>query len=99
MVILSLNTPNGKVSSEGMIRDGKPDGYWKSYYEDGKIKSEGNRKNFVLDSTWKFYNDKGLMYLVYTYKNGKKYGDKITFAPIPKDSTKGIISIKRKFCK
>ena len=30
--------PNGKPSSEGIIRDGKPDGYWKSYYEDGKLK-------------------------------------------------------------
>jgi len=89
--------PNGKVSSEGMIRDGKPDGYWKSYYEDGKIKTEGNRKNFVLDSTWKFYNDKGLMYLIYTYKNGKKYGDKITFTPMLKDSTKGIMASRENF--
>jgi len=89
--------PNGKVSSEGMIKDGKPDGYWKSYYEDGKIKTEGNRKNFVLDSTWKFYNSKGLMYLIYTYKNGKKYGDKITLSPMLKDSTKGIMASRENF--
>ncbi|MBP5782526.1 MAG: hypothetical protein J6W04_03195, partial [Bacteroidales bacterium] len=37
--------PNGKVvSSEGFMVDGKPDGYWKSYYENGNLKSEGNRK-------------------------------------------------------
>lgn len=84
--------PNGTVSSEGMIRDGKPDGYWKSYYKDGKIKSEGNRKDFVLDSIWKFYNDKGLMYLSYTYKNGKKNGEKRTYEPMKKDSSKGELT-------
>ena len=50
---------NGTKSSEGMMRDGKADGYWKNYYKNGKIKIEGNRKNFQLDSIWKFYNEKG----------------------------------------
>jgi antitoxin component YwqK of YwqJK toxin-antitoxin module len=51
--------PNGKVSSEGVMRDGKPDGYWKTYYLNGKVKSEGNRKEFQLDSIWKFYTEDG----------------------------------------
>ncbi|MBK6965538.1 MAG: hypothetical protein IPH20_16830 [Bacteroidales bacterium] len=34
--------PNGKVSSEGMMREGKPDGYWKTFHENGV--SEGRRK-------------------------------------------------------
>ena len=38
---------NGKLASEGFLHNGKPDGYWKSYYETGIIKSEGNRKNYV----------------------------------------------------
>ena len=42
--------PNGNVSSEGTLRNGKPDGYWKSYSESGRIKSEGNRVDFKLDS-------------------------------------------------
>ena len=46
---------NGKISSEGLMRDGKPDGYWKTYYQDGGLKTEGNRKNFKLDSVWIFY--------------------------------------------
>ncbi|MBL7883037.1 MAG: hypothetical protein JNL69_03140, partial [Bacteroidia bacterium] len=50
---------NGKLSSEGLMRDGKPDGYWKTYSPNGTLKSEGNRKNFQLDSTWKFYNEQG----------------------------------------
>src|ERR1700679_1800073 len=88
---------NGKLSSEGTIRNGKPDGYWKTYYETGKIKSEGNRKEYVLDSTWKFYSAKGLMYVAFTYKNGKKSGYKYSYSPDPKDSTVGVLSSKEKF--
>ena len=66
--------PNQVKSSEGLMRDGKPDGYWKNYYEIGIIKSEGNRLNFELDSTWKFYNNKGKLTLEVNYKKGKKNG-------------------------
>ena len=27
--------PNGQISSEGMMRNGKPDGYWITYYVTG----------------------------------------------------------------
>jgi antitoxin component YwqK of YwqJK toxin-antitoxin module len=72
---------NGVISSEGFLRNGKPDGYWKNYYKNGKIKSEGNRKNFVPDSIWKFYNEDGILINTYTYQNGKKNGLKITYTP------------------
>lgn len=65
---------NGKISSEGTMRDGKPDGYWKTYYESGIIKSEGNRKNFELDSLWTFYDETGKANLQINYLNGKKEG-------------------------
>lgn len=32
--------PGGVKSSEGNLKNGKPDGYWKSYYESGRLKSE-----------------------------------------------------------
>jgi uncharacterized protein len=70
---------NGAISSEGLMKDGKPDGYWKSYNEEGKIKSEGNRKNFELDSLWKFYNEEGKLILEVNYRNGKKNGIKTTY--------------------
>jgi antitoxin component YwqK of YwqJK toxin-antitoxin module len=50
---------NGQKSSEGNLRNGKPDGDWKTYYENGNLKSEVNRKEFQMDSMWKFYNDQG----------------------------------------
>lgn len=71
---------NGVLSSEGIIKDGKPEGYWKSYYEDGKLKSEGNRKNFELDSIWKFYNDEEKLVLEVTYRNGKKNGIRTSYS-------------------
>jgi len=74
-----FNYPGGKLSSEGFIRDGKPDGYWKSYFENGKMKSEGNRKDFELDSIWKFYNENGKLILEITYKKGKKNGTRSSY--------------------
>jgi uncharacterized protein len=71
--------PNGKVSSEGYMHDGKPDGFWKTYYENGVIKSEGGRKNFLLDSSWRFYNDSSKLVLEINYREGKKNGLRSTF--------------------
>ena len=62
------------MSSQGPLRDGKPDGYWKTYSPTGVLKSEGNRKNFQLDSVWKFYNEKGITAFEFNYKDGKKNG-------------------------
>jgi len=70
---------NGKLSSEGTMRNGKPDGYWKSYSENGNLKSEGNRKNFELDSVWKFYNEEGKLILEVNFKNDRKNGIKTTY--------------------
>lgn len=71
--------PNGVVSSEGLIKDGKPEGYWKTYNEEGILVSEGNRKNHLLDSTWKFYDDTGELKMEINYREGKKNGLRITY--------------------
>jgi antitoxin component YwqK of YwqJK toxin-antitoxin module len=66
--------PNGKVLSEGYMKDGKPEGYWKTYYTTGIIKSEGNRRNFQLDSIWIFYNSTGDTITKINYLYGRKNG-------------------------
>ncbi|MEN8224812.1 MAG: toxin-antitoxin system YwqK family antitoxin [Bacteroidota bacterium] len=71
--------PNGEKSSEGYIKDGKPEGYWKTYNEEGILLSEGNRKNHLLDSTWKFYDAAGSLKMEINYKTGKKNGLRITY--------------------
>lgn len=69
-----LRYPNGTISSEGMLRDGKPDGFWKSYYVTGIKKSEGKRSNFLLDSIWIFYDQAGDTTEKINYLLGKKNG-------------------------
>jgi antitoxin component YwqK of YwqJK toxin-antitoxin module len=66
--------PNGAVSSEGLIRNGKPEGFWKSYYVTGIKKSEGRRTNFLLDSIWIFYDQVGDTTEKINYLFGKKNG-------------------------
>ena len=70
---------NGKISSEGYMKNSTPDGYWKTYSPDGKRKSECNRKNYELDSLWKFYDDNGKIVTEINYLNGKKEGTKRTY--------------------
>lgn len=65
---------NGVKSSEGTMRDGKADGYWKNYFKNGNLKIEGNRKNFQLDSVWKFYSENGKITKTINYLEGKKNG-------------------------
>ena len=65
---------NGKISSEGNMRIGKPDGFWKTYYPNGNLKSAGNRLNFELDSLWIFFNENNDTTVKIDYKNGKKNG-------------------------
>jgi antitoxin component YwqK of YwqJK toxin-antitoxin module len=65
---------NGVVSSEGTMRNGKPDGYWKTYFPSGKLKTEGRRVNFQLDSTWNFYREDGTIERVINYREDLKNG-------------------------
>lgn len=70
---------NDSISSEGTLRDGKPDGYWKTYYENGQLKSEGDRKNFLLDGLWIFYSEEGDTTLTINYQNDLKNGVRKTY--------------------
>ena len=65
---------NDSIASEGYLRDGHPDGYWKTYYESGRLKSEGNRVDFLLDGPWLFYSEEGDTTLLITYQNDRKNG-------------------------
>jgi antitoxin component YwqK of YwqJK toxin-antitoxin module len=71
--------PNGEKSSEGYMKDDKPEGYWKTYSEEGVLLSEGNRKNHLLDSTWKFYDKGGVLKMEINYMKGKKNGIRTTY--------------------
>ncbi len=66
--------PNGAVSGEGLIKNGKPEGYWKSYYVTGVKKSEGRYTSYKLDSIWLFYDQVGDTTDKISYLFGKKNG-------------------------
>jgi antitoxin component YwqK of YwqJK toxin-antitoxin module len=66
--------PNGSVSSEGTIKNGKPDGFWTSYYVTGVKRSEGKYTNHMLDSTWLFYDQVADTTEKISYLYGKKNG-------------------------
>lgn len=75
--------PNGAVSSEGIIKNGKPEGFWKSYYITGVKKSEGKRTNFMLDSVWIFYDQAGDTTEKISYLFGKRNGYSYKFKKDP----------------
>ena len=75
--------PNGNISSEGYIRNGKPDGYWKSYYVTGVLKSEGRRTSFLLDSLWVFYDQAGDTIEKISYLLGKRNGYSLKYKKDP----------------
>jgi antitoxin component YwqK of YwqJK toxin-antitoxin module len=79
--------PNGSISSEGLIKNGKPEGFWKSYYVTGIKKSEGKRTNFLLDSIWIFYDQAGDTTEKINYLYGKKNGWYFKFK---KDPSQGV---------
>jgi uncharacterized protein len=89
--------PNGQLSSEGLMRDGKPDGYWITYYVNGKKKSEGVRKNTLLDSIWSFYNEKGDTTEKITYLYGMKSGFYYTFKQNAEEGKPNVLSSKELF--
>jgi uncharacterized protein len=79
--------PNGSISSEGVIKNGKPDGFWKSYYVTGVKKSEGKRTNFLLDSIWVFFDQTGDTLEKINYLFGKKNG---YYFKYKKDAAEGL---------
>jgi antitoxin component YwqK of YwqJK toxin-antitoxin module len=66
--------PNGSVSSEGMFKNGKPEGFWKTYYVTGIKRSEGKYSNFKLDSIWIFFDQAGDTLEKISYLFDKKNG-------------------------
>jgi uncharacterized protein len=66
--------PNGTISSEGLFKNGKPEGFWKSYYVTSIKKSEGKYTNFQLDSIWVFFDQTGDTIEKINYLFGKRNG-------------------------
>lgn len=79
--------PNGTISSEGLLKNGKPDGFWKSYYVTGVKKSEGKYSSFQLDSIWVFFDQAGDTIEKLNYLFGKRNGYSYKYK---KDPSEGL---------
>ena len=66
--------PNGVISSEGRMVEGRPDGFWKTYYEDGTLKSAGNRENYQLSGEWVFYRNDSTLQQKINYEQDLRQG-------------------------
>jgi antitoxin component YwqK of YwqJK toxin-antitoxin module len=65
---------SGEIASEGLFKNGLPEGVWKSYYPSGVIKSIGNKVAGQSDSLWQFFDKDGLLTATYEYANDLKNG-------------------------
>lgn len=83
--------PGGAVASEGMFVNSKPEGEWKSYYENGVLKSIGTKREGLSDSTWIFFDEQGRKTTQYEYTNDKKNGCAVKF------DTLGLVSVEMFF--
>jgi antitoxin component YwqK of YwqJK toxin-antitoxin module len=79
--------PNGTISSEGLFKNGKPEGFWKSYYVTGIKRSEGKYTNFLLDSVCIFYDQAGDTTEKINYLFGKMNG---WYYKYKKDPSRGL---------
>ena len=75
--------PNGTISSEGMFRNGKPEGFWKNYYVTGIKKAEGKYTNFQLDSIWVFFDQTGDTIEKINFLFGKRNGYSFKYKKAP----------------
>jgi len=57
---------NGQISSEGNMINGKPDGYWKTYYVNGTIKY--NEKGNITERISYYFGKKNGYYFIYKYE-------------------------------
>ena len=81
---IRVNHPNtDRVAYEGMMRDGKQEGNWKTFHVTGVLRSEGNYVNGLLDSTWVFYTQTGDTAEILNYRLGKKSGYRYLYETVP----------------
>jgi len=66
---------NGKLKTQGTIKDGLPHGEWKQYYENGQLEWQGKYVNGEMEGEWKFYHDNGQLEEERKYVNGEEEGE------------------------
>ena len=63
--------PNNRKMSVQILRDQKPDGTWKRWYENGVLAVEMNYRNGKNHGTWKYWDANGKLTRQIEYWDGK----------------------------
>ena len=84
---------NGVKSSEGILKNGQPEGEWLTYYDDGILKTKGSRSKGELDGTWFFFRPNGNPEKELNYKSGILDGEELIF------NSEGILLLKNFYSK
>ena len=63
--------PNGQLTGEATLKDGKGQGVYKVWYSNGQLRSEGIYKDGKKDGVWKRWNEEGKLISEDTYKDGE----------------------------
>lgn len=66
--------PNGRLMSQGMLKNSKEDGIWKTWDEQGNLQVKGNFTNGVMDGDWEWFNTLGRRIKFGQFEKGLKTG-------------------------
>jgi len=64
---------------KGLIRNGKKEGLWTTFFSDGRALSKAHFKNGILDGHFESYQSNGDVRAIGNYKDGKRSGDWVTY--------------------
>ena len=67
-------TSEGKVSFEGEMKNGKPNGEWTTFFPDGRPRWKGNKNEGVSHGPFTMWYQDGRKKMEGNYENGKKHG-------------------------
>ena len=62
---------NGKLKTQGTIKDGLNYGEWKQYYDNGQLEEEGKYVNGEEEGEWKYYLKDGNVDKIKVYEDGE----------------------------
>ncbi|PLX13763.1 MAG: hypothetical protein C0594_00850 [Marinilabiliales bacterium] len=65
---------NGQKEKEGLLKNNKKSGEWKSWYQDGTLWSIGSFVDGKSEGNFKVYTKDGKLYIDEFFKNGKPDG-------------------------
>ncbi|MDC0379018.1 hypothetical protein OAM79_00830 [Litorivicinus sp.] len=64
---------------KGLIRNGKKEGRWTTFFSDGRALSKAHFKNGILNGHFESYQSNGDVRAIGNYKDGKRSGDWVTY--------------------